>query len=243
MPLTMTQTATPLTTLPDDVRTQVYVVMPAYNEGECLSGVVAGVLCEYPNVVVVDDGSHDDTFHNTQRAGAKALRHVINRGQGAALQTGIEFALRRGAKYIVTFDSDGQHQVSDIAAMVTPIWRGECDVTLGSRFLGEAVNLPTSRRLILRLGVLFTRFFNNLELTDTHNGLRCFSAEAAAKLDIHLDGMAHASEIIDIIGREGLRYREVPVRIHYTEYSMAKGQSSRGAVRIVIQYLLGKAMR
>lgn len=239
----MSQPAETSPDLPRDIREQVYVVMPAYNEGTCVGGVVAGVLQEYSNVVVVDDGSADDTFAAAKRAGAMALRHSINRGQGAALQTGIEFALRRGAKYVVTFDSDGQHQVSDIAAMVAPIWRGECDVTLGSRFLGKAVNLPASRRLILRMGVLFTRLMNNLELTDAHNGLRAFSAAAASKVDIHLDGMAHASEIIDIISRENLRYREVPVHIHYTDYSLAKGQSSRGAIRIVVHYLLGRAMR
>src|ERR1051325_6178059 len=166
-----------------------------------------------------------------------------NRGQGAALQTSIEFALSRGAEYIVTFDADGQHQVGDISRLIEPIARGECEVTLGSRFLGEAKNLPAARKWLLRLGVWFTRFVNGLRLTDTHNGLRAFSISAARKLDIHLDGMAHASEIIDVISRHRLSFREVPVEVHYTDYSLAKGQSSRGAARIAIQYLLEKVLR
>lgn len=228
---------------PDEIRTGVYVVMAAYNEAGCIEEVVRGVRLMYPHVVVVDDGSHDDTLGAARRAGAMALHHAINRGQGAALQTGIEFALARGARYIVTFDADGQHQVEDIEALVAPIWRGECEVTLGSRFLGQAVNLPDSRRILLRMGVLFTRLAGGLKVTDTHNGLRAFSRSVAGKLDIHLDGMAHASEIIDFVSRNRLPFREVPVSIHYTEYSIAKGQSSRGAFRILLQYLLGRVLR
>jgi glycosyltransferase involved in cell wall biosynthesis len=239
----MTQTvepAGPPAGLPVEVRDATYVVIPAYNEASSVEQVVRSVRTHYPNVVVVDDGSSDQTFAAAKRAGAMALRHVINRGQGASLQTGIQFALARGAQYVVTFDADGQHQVEDIQALVEPVWRGKCEVTLGSRFLGQAVNLPSSRRWLLLAGVLFTRLVNGLKLTDTHNGLRVFSRAAAEKLDIQLDGMAHASEIIDIISRQRLTFREVPVRIHYTDYSLAKGQTSRSALRIVLQYLLGR---
>lgn len=226
--------------LPVSVRDEIFIVIPAYNEGTCLESVVREVREIYPNVVVVDDGSQDETFEVARRCAAYALRHLINRGQGAALQTGIDFARLRGAQYIVTFDADGQHCVEDIAAMVSPIYHGDCDITLGSRFLGQAVDLPTSRRLMLRLGVWFTRLVNRVNLTDTHNGLRAFSRRAAEGINITLDGMAHASEIIDQVKRSGLPFREVPVKIRYTDYSLSKGQSSRGAMRIAFHYLVGR---
>ena len=124
-----------------------------------------------------------------------------------------------------------------------PIWRGECEITLGSRFLGQATNIPRSRRLTLRLAVLFTRLVNRTPLTDAHNGLRAFSRGAASRIQITLDRMAHASELIDLIADTGLPFKEVPVRIRYTEHSLAKGQSSRGAFRIVFHYLLGRILR
>ena len=130
-----------------------------------------------------------------------------------------------------------------IEALLEPIHRGQCEITLGSRFLGQADRMPRSRRLILRLGVLFTRMFNRVRLTDAHNGLRAFSRQAAGKINITLDRMAHASELIDQIRHSGLPFTEVPVRIRYTEHSLAKGQSSRGAFRIAFHYLVGRIMR
>lgn len=232
--------STDATKLPADVRDGVFIVVPAYNEGSAIEQVVREIVAHYPNVVVVDDGSTDDTFAAAGRCARYALRHPINRGQGAALQTGIEFSLNAGARFIVTFDGDGQHRVEDIAGLVEPIRRGECEIVLGSRFLGGTVDMPTSRYVMLKLAVLFTRFVNGVRLTDAHNGLRAFSRKAAERIDITLDGMAHASELIDQIRRSNLPFREVPVQIRYTKYSLAKGQSPRGALRIVIHYLLGR---
>jgi glycosyltransferase involved in cell wall biosynthesis len=165
---------------------------------------------------------------------------VINRGQGAALQTGITYALARSADYIVTFDSDGQHRVEDIARLVAPIERAEVDITLGSRFLGQAVNMSIWRRLLLKAGVVFTRVFSGIKVTDTHNGLRGFSRRGAQHIRITLDRMAHASELIDQVATAKLPYREVPVEIRYTDYSRAKGQGALGAVKIVIHYFFGR---
>lgn len=225
-----------------DPRAGVFVIIPAFDEGAALEAVVREVRAVYPNVVVVDDGSRDDTYAIARRCATHTLRHLINRGQGAAIQTGIQFALLCGAQYVVTFDADGQHCVEDLAAMLEPIQGGQCDITLGSRFLGEAENLPASRRFTLQLAVLFTRFVNRVKLTDAHNGLRAFSRRAAERINITLDRMAHASEIIDLVKRSGLPFREVPVKIRYTEYSMSKGQSSRQAIRIAFHYLVGRIM-
>ena len=134
-------------------------------------------------------------------------------------------------------------RVADIDALVRPIAQGDCDIVLGSRFLGRAVNLPSGRRRLLRMAILFTRIVNRVDVTDAHNGLRAFSRRAAQQIRITLDRMAHATEIIDLIRLTGLPYREVPVEIHYTDYSLAKGQSSRNAIRIATQYLLHRLFR
>lgn len=237
------ETNTPDLSLPDEVRAGTFVVIAAYNEAACIEQVARQVRERFPNVVVVDDGSRDVTFEAARKGAAYALRHALNRGQGAALQTGIEFALRKGATYIVTFDADGQHRVEDIPAMVGPIVRGECDITLGSRFLGGVENIPASRRRMLRLAVLFTRWVNRMNVTDAHNGLRAFSRRAAERIHIQMDRMEHASEMLDQIRQGGLPYREVPVCIRYTDYSLGKGQSSRNAIRIVFHYFLGKVLQ
>jgi glycosyltransferase involved in cell wall biosynthesis len=227
----------------EDLRTGAFVVVPAYNEAACVEHVLRELVAVYPNVVVVDDGSCDETYALAARIVPYPLRHLVNRGQGASLQTGIEFALRRGARYVVTFDADGQHDVNDIAALLEPIASGDCEITLGSRFLGDSGSIPWTRRLTLRLAVLFTRAVNRLPLTDAHNGLRALSRRAASKIRISMDRMAHASELIDLVRRSGLPYREVPVRIRYTTYSLAKGQSFSDAARIVAHYLIGRVAK
>ena len=222
----------------------VFVVVPAYNEAAAIGDVLRQLRqAGCANAIVVDDGSTDGTYDAARGKARYLLRHAVNRGQGAALQTGIEFALSRGARFVVTFDADGQHDCESIAALVEPLRRGECEITLGSRFLGQAIDLPMSRRIMLRLAVAFTRLVNGVSLTDAHNGLRGFSRHAAERVDIRLDRMAHASELIDLIVRSGLSYREVPVKVHYTQYSLNKGQSSRGALRILFHYLVGRVVR
>lgn len=216
------------------------VVVAAYNEADVIGAVVRELRAECVHVIVVDDGSRDDTAGAARRAGAHVLRHVINRGQGAALQTGIEHALRGGAEVVVTFDADGQHDPADLRALVAPVLSGEYDVVLGSRFLERRAPIPVARRMLLTVGVLFTRIISRVRLSDTHNGLRAFSRSAAEKLTISMDRMAHASEIIDQIRVHRWRYREVPVSIRYTPYSMAKGQRSSQAVRIAIEMLVEK---
>ncbi|MBI5393971.1 MAG: glycosyltransferase family 2 protein [Verrucomicrobia bacterium] len=220
-----------------------FIVVPAYNEARVIRGVVAGLFACAPRVVVVDDGSRDATAAEARAAGATVIQHLINRGQGAALRTGMDYALAHGAQVIVTFDSDGQHDPADLPALVGPVAGGECDVTLGSRFLGEAVNMPWIRRLVLRGGIWFTRVVSGIKVTDTHNGLRAFSRRAAEVIEVHQDQMAHASEILDELARRGLRFREVAVKVRYSDYSLQKGQRSTGSVKIVLDFLFHKLWR
>lgn len=220
-----------------------WIVVPAYNEGEAIGPVVAELVRLRHRVVVIDDGSRDDTARIARNNGAIVLRHALNRGQGAALQTGIAYALARGAEHIVTFDSDGQHSPDDVDALIAPLLAGRADVTLGSRFIGSTEGMPRLRRMLLGAAVVFTRLASGARVSDTHNGLRAFTRAAAAKLDIRLDRMAHASEILDQIVRHEMRYEEVPVHVRYTEYSRRKGQTSLSALRILADYVLGRWMR
>ena len=223
-----------------DRRTDVVVVIAAYNEARVIADVVRAVSADGWCVVVVDDGSTDQTFEQLAHLPVWRLRHIVNRGQGAALQTGIRHALSLGAEVIVTFDADSQHDPSQISDIVEPVASGRCDVAIGSRFLDGKSRVPFARYLVLKLGVLFTRVTTGLRVTDTHNGFRAFSRTAAERLSIVMDRMAHGSDILDQIARHRWRYCEVPVTVKYTDYSVAKGQRSANALRIAIQVLLEK---
>jgi glycosyltransferase involved in cell wall biosynthesis len=229
--------------LPEAARRSLFIVIAAFDESAAIADVVRELRISYPNVVVVDDGSADDTWEHAARGGAIVLRHLVNRGQGAALQTGITYALKHGAAVIATFDADGQHCPKDLPALVTPILQGKVEICLGSRFLGRADAMPRSRRMLLRAAVAFTRVTSGLRVSDTHNGLRAFSRRAAEHFDIQLDRMAHASELIDQVRSSGLPYCEVPVHIRYTRYSLAKGQRSSAALRVALEYLVGRLLR
>jgi glycosyltransferase involved in cell wall biosynthesis len=217
-----------------DAADNVWVVMAAYNEGTVIAGVVAGVRhAGYP-LVVVDDGSADDTARIAAEAGAIVVRHPINLGQGAGLQTAIEFAVQEGAGYIVTFDADGQHRVEDIPTLIAALKAHNADFALGSRFLGQTLNLPASRRVLLKAATWFTRITTGLMVTDTHNGLRAMTRRGAGAIRLKQNRMAHASEILHQVAESGLTYVESPVTIEYSAYSLGKGQSMADALMIII---------
>lgn len=212
----------------------VWVVIAAYNEARAIALVLAGLAGLPYRVLVVDDGSTDGTADVAGRAGVAVLRHPINLGQGAALQTGIDYALLRGASYVVTFDADGQHRPEDIAGLLAALAANDADFALGSRFRGGAIDLPALRRLMLRAATWFTRATTGLALTDAHNGLRAMTRRGAARLRLRQNRMAHASEILHQIAASGLRYVEAPVTIQYSRYSLAKGQRASEFVVILL---------
>lgn len=210
-----------------------WVVVPTYREEAVIGSVVGGLRSAFPHVVCVDDGSPDRSAAVAAAAGARVVRHPVNLGQGAALQTGIEFALLDpGCRHVVTFDGDGQHRVADAVRMVEVLRTGQYDVVLGSRFLGTPAVLPPGRRLLLRTAAAVTRVTAGIAVTDAHNGLRAMTRAFAERLEITLAGMAHASEITDAVGRLGARWTELPVTIDYTDHSRAKGQRSINSVNI-----------
>jgi glycosyltransferase involved in cell wall biosynthesis len=213
---------------------KLWVICAAYNEATVIGRVVEELGRAGHQVVVVDDGSSDGTRHVAAAAGAHVVVHPINLGQGAALQTGIDFALSHGADILVTFDADGQHRVSDIPRLVDALARERADFALGSRFLGQTYNLPSFRRWVLRAATVFTRLSTGLRLTDSHNGLRALTRRGASAIRLRQNRMAHASEILVEIAQSGLRYVEVPVTIEYTAYSLAKGQRIGDSVTILL---------
>jgi glycosyltransferase involved in cell wall biosynthesis len=218
----------------------VFVVIAAFNEEAVLEEVVREVLTadQRLSLVVVDDASTDRTLEIAGRLPVQVLHHSVNLGQGAALQTGIDFALGHGAEAIVTFDADGQMTASDIPDVLSPVILGRCDVALGSRFGNlEPSGMTHSRRMLLRTAVRLTRIVSGLALNDVHNGLRALNRDAAERIRIRQNRMAHASEILNQIARLGLRWEEVPVSIRYSAYSKGKGQSSLGALDIVLDLL------
>jgi glycosyltransferase involved in cell wall biosynthesis len=221
----------------------IWVVIPAYNEAQRLQATLVSLRDRGFRIVVVDDGSRDETTTVARHMGVWVLRHVLNCGQGAALQTGIDFALERGAEIVVTFDADGQHDAGDLERLIAPVRSGQADIVLGSRFLGQTVGMPWHRRAILKLGVLFTRWYSWVRVTDAHNGLRALSRQTAQRLRITQDRMAHASEILDEIYRLGLRYQEVPVTVRYSRETLAKGQNSWAALHILGQLVMGRMLR
>ena len=217
-----------------------WIVVPAYNESTVIASVIHELRAVYRNVVVVDDHSSDETGAAALSAGATALRHPVNLGQGAALQTGIRYALAQGADWIVTFDADGQHRVEDIAVLIDVQKRTGADVVLGSRFLGRVENIPPLRRLVLKMAVVFTRLTSGAKLTDAHNGFRLFTRHAAVQIRITQNRMSHASEITNQIQALGLSVAEAPVTIVYTEYSLGKGQKLSNAIHILAELVVAR---
>ena len=219
--------------------------MAGYNEERAISDTVKGVIARgYHDIVVVDDGSVDTTGDRAFAAGATVLHHIINRGQGAALKSGIDYALREGADVVVTFDADGQHDPADIDAITRPVIDGTTEVALGSRFLREGSNVPPLRAIALKGGAVLMHVMYGVRLTDSHNGFRALSKEALRKMELRADRMEHASEIISEIGRKRIRYCEVPVNIKYTTHSIANSkQGSLPALRIAWKMLLHKVIR
>ena len=172
------------------------------------------------------------------------IRHLSNLGQGAAIRTGMELALKKKAAYIVTFDADGQHEAGDIEKLLQTLLHEKADIVSGSRFMeGSSHNMATKRKLLLQIARYVNFIFTGLLLTDAHNGLRALTREAAQKIKISENGMAHATELLRQIKKRNLRYCEVPVTIHYTEYSKKKGQTLASSFRIFFDLLLNKLFK
>lgn len=230
-------------TLLERANRDVCAIVRCYNEATVVGAVITELREQFPCVLAVDDGSSDGSAAIMRSAGARVLRHAVNLGAGAALQTGLEYALRDpDYSYFLTFDADGQHRVADAVRLVASMRAQDVDVVIGSRFLGGARGMSVARRGVLRGGRMFDRVLSGVRLTDAHNGLRVFNRSFAAKIRFTMADMAYASELSALIARTGARVAEEPVTIDYTDYSRAKGQSSINAVNIAMDVMLNRLL-
>ena len=218
----------------------VWIVVPAFNEASVIGDVIADVRSVFDHIVCVDDGSKDDTGDIALRAGAHVVRHPVNLGQGAASQTGVEYARRQpGAQVFATFDADGQHRLKDVIAMIDRLSTEDVDMVVGTRFAEPSVSKPPLvKRILLRAAAWLSPTSRQLGLTDAHNGLRVFNKKVADGLNITMNGMSHASEFIALAVENGWRVTEEPVEILYTDYSKSKGQPLLNGVNIIFDGLL-----
>lgn len=221
---------------------KIHIVVPVYNHADKLLDVIKGLFEQgYQNIVVVNDGSDHEQIHQHLPTGITYIKHRVNLGQGAALQTGFLQALKDGTGIVVCFDADGQHDPSDIEGLLKPLLDQEADVTSGSRFMGTALtDVPTVKIIILQLARMINFLFTGMMLSDAHNGLRAISRHALEKIRIKENRMAHATEILFEIKKHGLTLKEVPVKINYNDYSRSHGQSAWNSIKIFFDILFYK---
>lgn len=219
----------------------VFVIIPVFNEERMIGSVVDSLKKKFANIVCVDDGSSDKSLAIIKSKNVHTLKHLINLGQGASLQTGIDFGILNGARYFLTFDSDGQHNLKDSLQMIKLIKKTNFDVILGSRFLNNQhqKEIPFLRKLILKIAIKLSNFFSNVNLTDTHNGLRVFNLKFAKKLEIKLNRMSHPSDFLKNISKNKFKFKEYSSKIIYSDYSISKGQKNINSFNILFDMFFG----
>lgn len=213
------------------------VIVPAYQESAVIGLVVDELRRAGHRVLVVDDGSTDGTAARARRSGATVVVHPFNLGQGAALQTGFDYALRHGIDRVVTFDADHQHRTEDVARLCQALDRG-ADVALGSRGLGGTQGAGRGRRWLLAVATRISNTISGVRLTDAHCGLRAMQTDVLRQVRLESNGSVHASELLTKIAATRLVTVEVPVVVRYSDYSRAKGQGPTAALRILFDWLV-----
>ncbi|MBG6239538.1 glycosyltransferase involved in cell wall biosynthesis [Mycetocola sp. CAN_C7] len=218
---------------------EAWIIIPLYNEATVIGRVVDELLERFVHVVCIDDGSTDGSAAVAAAAGARVIRHPVNLGQGAALQTGLSYVTQKPeARYIVTFDADGQHRIEDADGMLRAAREHDVAIIFGSRFLDDRTKPGWLKKVILKTAVWVTNRTTGLRLTDAHNGLRVIRTDAASLIDLQQDRMAHATEIVHQLGKTKLPWEEYPVELLYTDYSKGKGQSVLNSVNILVDLLV-----
>ena len=210
-------------------------IVPIYNEGTVIEDCISNLRTIFPNILVIDDGSTDDSASKAKKSGTQVIRHSLHVGQGLSISTGFKWVQRQNKfKNIVTFDGDGQHIASDALRLVEELENSSLDIVFGSRFLGyEKSNTPAIKHLILKIVARITKILTGVKLSDAHNGLRALTVEASKAVNLTQTGMAHASQIISLTRQTNLKYHEIPVNVLYTPYSRKKGQSILNSINII----------
>jgi glycosyltransferase involved in cell wall biosynthesis len=223
---------------------KIFVIVPCYNESCIISTTITALLAQGYKVIVVDDGSSNNCREHFNKLPVYYLHHVINLGQGAAIQTGIDYALQKGADYLVTFDADAQHDVKDIEKMLHKLQEEKLEFIFGSRFLkGAATNVDRTRRLLLHISRFTNFFISGVLLSDSNNGLRLFTAAAAKQIRIKENRRTHSSDFIYQIVKKKIKFGEAPVSVEYSAYSRQKGIKNVDGINIFINMLIYKFFR
>ncbi len=223
---------------------KVLIIVPAYNEQQVIGKVLddlkaAKIEGMEKEIVVVDDGSSDNTEGEAGKRGVTVLTHIVNRGLGGALGTGLIYARLTNADFVVTFDADGQHQSEDVKKVIAPLIKHKADVVIGSRMLTKG-GMSVDRKIINFAANVVNYLLWTVWVTDTQSGLRAFSKEAVKKIEIKMNKMEVSSEFLKEIGRHHLRVAEVPIRAIYTQYSKSKGQKNANAINVLVKLLVYK---
>lgn len=204
------------------------VIIPAFNEASVITSVIDSVRSTLPsaNILVVDDGSQDGTYTQAQKHGVMVVRHILNRGLGGAIATGLSFAKLHDYAIAITLDADGQHDPQDALPMIELIQKHHFDIVIGSRLTKGAQNMPPDRRILNRLANALTFFLFGVNTTDSQSGFRAFSRRAIESISLKTERMEVSSEVFAEIKRLKLRFTEVPIKVIYTQYSRSKGQQN-----------------
>lgn len=218
------------------------IIVPAFNEQKVIYDVLKSLPGRIKNfksqeIVVINDGSTDDTYNQAKKNKVQIISHVLNRGLGAAIKTGLIWAKENEADVAVTFDSDGQHNANDITKVIKPILEKKADLTIGSRFLKKQ-RVPPDRVIINKLANILTLIIFGVSSSDSQSGLRAFNKKALENIDFKAERMDFSSEILSEAKKHNLAVAEVPIKAIYTDYSRAKGQKNLNAIPIMIRFLV-----
>lgn len=226
------------------MKKKTFVILPVYNEEKVINKVLVELKNSFlnSNIICIDDGSTDKSADKILKEKVVLLQHKINLGQGAALYTGIQYALKMKGNYFVTFDSDGQHSLKDIKKMLNFLIKKKLNIVLGSRFLNPKFKkkIPFFRSIILFWATKLSNIFYGVKLSDTHNGLRVFDKKFAKTLKIRMNGMSHPAEFIVNIRKNNFLFAEFPTNITYSKYSISKGQTNINSFNILFDMLVNK---
>lgn len=220
------------------------IIVPAYNEEKTIGWVLESlhtlnIANLKKEIVVVNDGSEDQTESEARKSNVTVLNHIINRGLGGALGTGMAYARNAKADFVVTFDADGQHDQKDVSRLLGPLISGQADVVIGSR-MQKSKGMPIDRKVINYLANIANYILWSVWVSDTQSGLRAFTKNAVEKIEIKMNKMEVSSEFMKEIARNHLRVTEVPIRAIYTTYSKAKGQKNANALNVLVKLLVYK---
>ncbi len=217
----------------------IYIVIPAFNEAKHIGTVVRDVQKQgYKNIVVVDDGSADQTAFEAEKAGAIVVKHMINLGPGAATQTGLEYSYLRNADIVVSIDGDGQHAPSDIPSVISILREGRYDIVFGSRKLKKSNLMPRMRKFYNLIANFITYILSSIWLSDSQSGFRVYTRKALEKIKIKTSGFEFCSEVLMQVHNAKLKYCEVPINVYYTKESMLKGQNFATGVNTLMKLFL-----